>query len=374
MKSLTIITAQAFTLINFRGSFLKELRNQSVTVHAVAPDFDDDIREQLVELGIKTHDIFLNRTKINPVKDFFSFIRMYFLLKKIKSDILLVDRIKPIIYGSLAGWLAGINHRVAIIEGLGSNFSSVLIKVSYKRKIVNFIVKFLYKISLSTTHKVIFLNKDDVNELVDNKIINPKKVEMIGGIGIDLIYWDYFEPQIKPITFILCARMLREKGVEIFANAAREIKKNYPDIRFILLGGLDSNPSALKKEEIESWVNEKILEWPGHVPVKDWLKNSSVFVLPSHYREGVPRSTQEAMAMGRPIITTDSIGCRDTVIDGVNGFLIPIQNEECLINKMEFFIKNKDQIIKMGKASRTLAEERFDERKKIYEQIRILEL
>ena len=270
--------------------------------------------------------------------------------------------------------MAGINHRVAIIEGLGSNFSSVLIKVSYKRKIVNFIVKFLYKISLSTTHKVIFLNKDDVNELVDNKIINPKKVEMIGGIGIDLIYWDYFEPQIKPITFILCARMLREKGVEIFANAAREIKKNYPDIRFILLGGLDSNPSALKKEEIESWVNEKILEWPGHVPVKDWLKNSSVFVLPSHYREGVPRSTQEAMAMGRPIITTDSIGCRDTVIDGVNGFLIPIQNEECLINKMEFFIKNKDQIIKMGKASRTLAEERFDERKKIYEQIRILEL
>ena len=168
--------------------------------------------------------------------------------------------------------------------------------------------------------------------------------------------------------------MLREKGVEIFANAAREIKKNYPDIRFILLGGLDSNPSALKKEEIESWVNEKILEWPGHVPVKDWLKNSSVFVLPSHYREGVPRSTQEAMAMGRPIITTDSIGCRDTVIDGVNGFLIPIQNEECLINKMEFFIKNKDQIIKMGKASRTLAEERFDERKKISEQIRILEL
>src|SRR5690606_27454200 len=144
--------------------------------------------------------------------------------------------------------------------------------------------------------------------------------------------------------------------------AARTIKARYPEVRFILLGGLDTNPGGISAAEVHSWVEEGLLEWPGHVNVKPWFEQMSVYVLPS-YREGVPRSTQEAMAMGRPVITTDAPGCRETVEHGVNGFLVPPRDVEALVGAMERFIKEPALIETMGKESRRLAEERFDERK-----------
>jgi glycosyltransferase involved in cell wall biosynthesis len=168
---------------------------------------------------------------------------------------------------------------------------------------------------------------------------------------------------MKPVTFMLAARMLREKGIVEYAKAARIIKQKHPDTRFILLGSLDTNPGGLSHAEIDGWVAEGILDWPGHVhDVQDWLAQTSVYVLPS-YREGVPRSTQEAMAMARPIITTDAPGCRETVVDGTNGFLVPVRNADALAKAMERFILQPDLIEKMGQASRSMAEERFDVRK-----------
>ena len=137
------------------------------------------------------------------------------------------------------------------------------------------------------------------------------------------------------------------------------IKQQYPHARFILLGGLDDNPGALSRQDVQTWVDEGILEWPGHVPVQPWLAQASVFVLPS-YREGVPASTQEAMAMGRAVITTDAPGCRETVVDHVNGFLVPVRNPHVLAEKMRRFIEQPDLIVSMGEASRRMAEERFD--------------
>lgn len=147
------------------------------------------------------------------------------------------------------------------------------------------------------------------------------------------------------------------------SNAARRVKARHPMTRFILLGGLDPNPGGLSSDEVESWVKEGVIEWPGHVAVKPWLAEASVYVLPSYYREGVPRSTQEAMAMGRPVITTDAPGCRDTVIEGKNGFLVPKRDVDALVVAMERFIDNPELIEVMGQSSRRLAEERFDAHK-----------
>ena len=169
----------------------------------------------------------------------------------------------------------------------------------------------------------------------------------------------------------MIARLLREKGIFEYVEAARAVKCQYPQARFILLGGLDPNPGALSREKAQSWVDERVVEWPGHVAVRPWLEQASVYVLPS-YREGVPRSTQEALAMARPVITTDVPGCRETVIEGDNGFLVPVRDTKALAAKMVTFIENPTLIARMGKRSRELAEKRFDVHKINAELVRII--
>ena len=159
-----------------------------------------------------------------------------------------------------------------------------------------------------------------------------------------------------------------------YAEAARRVKAKYPTARFVLLGGLDPNRGGLGRAQVQAWVTEGLLEWPGHVEVKPWLAQASVYVLPSYYREGVPRSTQEALAMGRPVITTDAPGCRETVVDGENGFLVPVRDVEALAERMIRFIEEPALIETMGQASRRLAQERFDVRRinaRIMEILRI---
>src|SRR5690606_30973703 len=180
----------------------------------------------------------------------------------------------------------------------------------------------LYAFALARAERVIFQNRDDLNEFTDAGVVSQDKAVNAGGTGVDLQEWPLSPPVTKPVTFLLAARLLREKGILEYVEAARTIKARYPEVRFILLGGLDTNPGGISAAEVHSWVEEGVLEWPCHVKVKPWFEQMSVFVLPS-YREGVPRSTQEAMAMGRPVITTDAPGCRETVEHGVNGFLVP---------------------------------------------------
>jgi glycosyltransferase involved in cell wall biosynthesis len=164
---------------------------------------------------------------------------------------------------------------------------------------------------------------------------------------------------LKPITFIMVARLLKDKGVVEYVQAARRIKRLYPQVRFLLLGDVDTNPDSLSAATVSQWVQEQLLEWPGHVPVQPWLGQSDVFVLPS-YREGVPRSTQEAMAMGRPVITTDVPGCRETVVDGDNGYLIPAQSVDALFEAMQKCVLDPEVLPLMGRRSRQMAEDKFD--------------
>lgn len=310
---------------------------------------------------------------MNPLRDVVDMLRLVVLLRQLKADMTLAFAFKPVIYGTLAAWLAQVPLRFATIEGLGYVFSPTKGAERLKRKMLKAVVVLLLAVALHRAEGVFFLNKDDLVELTERHILPPPKAILLGGIGVDLSEWAVAPPVTKPVTFLLAARLLREKGVIEYARAAKLIKQRHPRTRFILLGSLDTNPGALSRREIEEWTADGTLEWPGHVPdVRPWLAQTSVFVFPSYYREGVPRITQEAMAMARPVITTDAPGCRETVIDGKNGFLVPVRNAGALADAMERFILQPGLIDRMGRASRSIAEERFDVQDVICRMYRVL--
>lgn len=345
---------------------MRRLAEQGVVVYAMAPDFDYSTRMQVESVGATPVDINFQRTGMNPLHDLWCAISLARKLARIQPDVVLTYFVKPVIYGILASWVVRIPHRVAMIEGLGYVFTPQLNRFftirHFGHEMLRFAVARMYRFSLACAHKVIFLNRDDSAEFVNDRLVDKRKVELLGGIGVDLDEWSCNSVQSEPVTFLLVARLLREKGIVEYICAARKIKSLHPNVRFLLLGALDTNPGALARDDVDSWVREGLVEWPGHVKVKPWLENASVFVLPS-YREGVPRSTQEAMAMGRPIITTDAPGCRETVVEGLNGYLVPARNVEALVVAMTRFLDNPELITSMGLHSRRLAVDRFDARK-----------
>jgi glycosyltransferase involved in cell wall biosynthesis len=192
-------------------------------------------------------------------------------------------------------------------------------------------------------------------------MVQASQVVKLDGIGVDLEEFRFAPPVKHPITFLMMGRLLIDKGVYEFVDAARLVRRKYPETRFILLGSTDANPRTVTLEELEAWKTHNVVDWPGRTDdVRPWLAKASVFVLPSYYREGLPRSTQEAMAMGRAIITSNSVGCRDTIEDGRNGYLIPPQDAEALAAAMLRFIEDPQLIVQMGVESRKIAERRYD--------------
>jgi glycosyltransferase involved in cell wall biosynthesis len=357
LPRIVIIAPYAPSIVSFRGVLIRALVERGAAVWVLAPDYTSEIREAVKGLGAQAIDYPMHRTGTNPIADWQTFWALRRLLRQIQPHILLPYNIKPIIYGLLAGgW---VNRRVALIEGLGYAFTQT--QASPRQRILLYLVRQMYRIALNRAHAVLFLNPDDLREFCNLSLVRPDQAILLGGIGVDLSEFCSAPSVLEPITFTLAARLLREKGIVEFAEAAQRIKHRYPNTRFLLLGGLDTNPCALRESEVRSWADAGFLEWHGHVPdVRPYFVQTSVYVLPSYYREGVPRSTQEAMAMARPVITTDAPGCRETVVDGVNGFLVPPRDVDALVRAMERFILQPDLIIQMGQASRKLAEERFD--------------
>ncbi len=362
MKKIAIISSQGFSILNFRGDLIQDLVKNKNIVYTLAPDFTNKMKNNIEVLGAKPVDIKMSRTGINPLVDFINFIFLIHELNKLNPDIVIVYFIKPVIYGTLASWIIRVKKRIAIIEGLGLTFSFNNYN-SLKKRVIRKIMKTLYKISLSKAHNVFFLNCSDMEYFLEEKLIDKKQSFMIGAIGVNLNEW-FFEKEInKEIVFMLAARLLKEKGVYEFVEAAKQIKKIHKKTRFIILGDVDKNPNSVSKKDLLEWSEKKIIEWPGHVDVKKWIGKSSVFVLPSYYREGVPRSIQEAMSKGRAIITTNLPGCRETVEEGANGYLIKPKDINSLKDAMLRFINKPQLIQKMGIRSRKIAEERFDVKK-----------
>lgn len=355
---IAFISSLASSLLTFRRQLIIDLTHSGHEVLAFAPDYDEVSFKNVLDLGAKPVPFRMTRTGMNPISDLRALLQLISLLKIHRPDAVLSYFIKPVIYGSIAAGIASIPIRLAMMEGMGFVFTYEA-RPTARRSILRFFSKNLLRLALRSVDKLILLNHDDYNEFLEAGLVDPNKAVILGGIGVDLNKWVYETPKLKPIQFIFVGRLLIDKGVREFVSAASVLKLEYPNSVFKIIGARDDNPSAVPLEEIEHWTDSGIIEWPGHVPAQDELHNSSVFVLPS-YREGVPCSTQEAMATGLPIITTDVPGCRETVIDGYNGLIVPPRNVDALTKAMQFFILNPDQIVPMGLKSREMAAQRFD--------------
>jgi len=359
---IVMIGTTANCVLGFRGPLIKELIIRGHEVYAFAIDYTDAQRQLLKSLGAVPVDYVLFRSGLNILADLKMMFRLKAKLEAIKPDIVLSYFVKPVIYGTVAARLANIPIRIAMLEGLGYVHTASQNGYGFKKRILQVVQGVLFTISFKFATRVVFLNPDDPNDLSKMTLFSKSKVEILGGIGLELLDYPYSKPNMNnPIRFIFVARLLAEKGIYQLIEAIKLVQEKYPSTELAVLGSLDEdNPAGLAKKDLDDLIKQEIIIYPGQVAnVSEWLSDSHVFVLPS-YREGVPRSAQEAMAVGRPIITTDVPGCRETVVDGENGFLVPAFDIEKLAEKMIFFIEHLAKIESMGLVSRRMAEERFD--------------
>ncbi|WP_041931439.1 glycosyltransferase family 4 protein [Pseudomonas poae] len=360
-----LIASYADSLINFRGPLVDALRAQGQEVHVAAPDmpFGSDVRVHLEQKGVVVHEIPLRRVGMNPFSDLMTLFALCKLMRDIKPDSVLAYTVKPVIYGLLAARIMKIKRRFALITGLGYAFQSEDNQAVSSRGMLKILVQRLYALALSFATRVFFQNPDDealFRYLHLISVDTPSTI--VNGSGVDV---NDFNVASFPehLSFLLIARLLGDKGIREFVSAAREVKSTRADVMFRIVGWIDENPNAILREELDAWIAEGTVEYLGRLKdVRSAIASSSVYVLPS-YREGTPRTVLEAMAMGRAVITTDAPGCRETVVDGVNGFLIPVKNVDKLTAAMLKFAENPHLVSTLGRKSRELAELKYDVKK-----------
>lgn len=363
-KKIAIIGTTASSFYGFRADLIKQIVDEGHQVYALTSEYTTDSLKKIEALGAIPIEYKLSRGGLNPFADLQSFLQLKKILKKIQPDIAFSYFAKPVIYGSMAAKAAKVPRIIGMLEGLGYTFTEQPEGQSIKTKLIRGIQVFLYKMAFPCLDKIIFLNPDDRYDLMNSYGLHVPEVHVLGGIGLNLLEYPFTEMSVSPIKFLFIGRLLKEKGIHEFVQAAKLVKKIYPDTEFTVLGAIDHhNLGALQQKELDSLISSNIIQFPGHVNnIKDWIADNHVFVLPS-YREGVPRSTQEAMAIGRAIITTDVPGCRETVVDGLNGFLVPKWDPEALAKKMIYFIEHPEQARLMGAESYKIAVEKFDAEK-----------
>lgn len=359
---IILIGTLASSLYVFRVDLIRQLIALGHEVYTFTSEYNEADLEKIQKLGAIPITYQLSRGGTNPASDIRATYELAKKIKKISPELVFSYFAKPVIFGTLAAKIAKVPRVIGMLEGLGYTFTEQPEGLTIKTELIKSFQILLYKIALPQLDTLIFLNPDDPKDLLEVNSIKVNQVEILGGIGLNLSDYSYSNHYPAIPTFIFVARLLAEKGIHDYITAAKIVKERYPEAKFIVLGAIDTEAlGALKDFELKQFIEDNIIEHPGHVNnVSDWLAKSSVFVLPSYYREGVPRSTQEAMALGRPVITTDVPGCRETVIDGVNGFLVEKWNPQALAEKMIYFIENPDQVATMGYESYKIAQEKFD--------------
>lgn len=373
---ILLIGTTAECVYNFRKDLILALVAKGYRVYAFTTDNIPSELEKISALGATPVSYVFNRGGLNPLDEIKNTIILYKKIKKINPYLVLSYFAKPAIFGTIAAKMAKVPKIFAMLEGLGYTFTEQPEGLSSKTKFIKKSQIALFKLSLPLADGVIFLNRDDPKDLLESNKIQVNKIHILGGIGVNLEEFSYSVryPE-KDMSFLFIGRLLKEKGIHEFVRAVKIVKAQYPNTRFIVLGGIDdSNLGSLTEIEIRKLVETNLIIYPGRVDnIIEWIEACDVFILPS-YREGLPKSTQEVMAIGRPVITTDVPGCRETVIDGVNGFLVPKWNPQALAEKIIYFIENPDKIIQMGKESYKLAQERFDSHKVNERMLNILGL
>ncbi len=359
---LFILGGFAPSLILFRGHLLAELSRRGHRVVAAAAGGTPELERALARIDVEYHELPLRRAGMNPLADARFFGTLVHLLRRERPELLFCYTIKPVIYGSLAGRAAGVPRVASLITGLGYGFLS---QDKLARRALRTGIERLYRLALGQSEVVLFQNPDDQREFLDRGLLSSsKRTAIISGSGVDIDHHAAAPPVTSPLTFLFIGRLLREKGVIELVEAAREIRHARPDVRVKLVAPDDPNPAAVPREVVDTWRREGVIDhvdtWQDDV--RPFLRAASVYVLPS-YREGTPRTVLEAMATGRPIITTDVPGCRETVVDGDNGFLVPVRDSAALARAMRRFIDDPSLIATMGARSRAIAEAKYDVRK-----------
>ena len=352
---IAVLSSHTPSLFWFRMDMMLSFKVLGHEVVAIGNEPTDKWADKFDSHGIKYIAADISRNGTNPLKDFKTLKSLKAILKEENPDKLFTYQAKTVIYGGIAANMLGITEVYPLIAGIGSVFLSNDIK----SKIIQFILKTEYRFAMRKSPKIFFQNNDDVKVFADNKIIKQDKTVILNGSGVNL---EKFTEQPLPdgTTFLCISRLIKDKGVYEYLKAARIVKEKHPDARFLLVGPYDSNPSALKPEELQPYVDDGIIEYFGEASdVRPYLEMCNVFVLPS-YREGTPKTVLEAMATGRAIITTDATGCRETVTNGENGYLVPIKDIDALSGAMIDLIENPEKIPQMAQKGLQLVKEKFD--------------
>jgi glycosyltransferase involved in cell wall biosynthesis len=361
MKKIIFVVNTGFTIINFRKELVSDFIAKDFEVLVLCPKdcsltYGGELSVKLADMGVKFIPIDISRQGLNPLSDLKLFFSLFQIYRKEKPSVILNYTIKPIIYSSIAARLCGVKKILSTVTGLGYIFTDN----SIKAKLIQFIVRLQYFIAFKCNRTIFFQNPDDLELCKSKGLLGSVNTKIINGSGVNLGHFKKSDIKKEKDSFLLIARMLKDKGIFEYIEAATKIKKKYPHVQFYLLGPIDSNPTAFTKSEIDSWVDDGIINYiPAQSDVRPYLSFSEVFVLPS-YREGTPRSVLEAMAMEMPVITTNAPGCKETVEDGCNGFLVDVKNSEQLANSMEKFILDKNLASKMGSEGLKIAQEKYD--------------
>lgn len=352
-KTIVISYNTARYLYRFRSAIVRALIERKHKVVVVAPW--DDYSLKLRDLGCDVHDIKMDNKSSHPLADARTLLAYRKLYGKIQPDIALHFTIKPNIYGALAARSLGVPC-INMVTGVGTAF----IHDSWLTRIV----EQLYKLSQSWPQKVFFQNMDDLGLFVTRRLVPAEKAELLSSSGVNLEQFAAAPPanNLSPI-FLLIGRMLEDKGIVEFVEAARLVKARHPDVRFQLLGQLDVvNRTAIVREQMDSWVAEGVVEYLGETDdVRPYIAHADCIVLPS-YREGLSRTLLESAAMARPIVATDVPGCREVVSDEVTGYLCKVKDKDDLANKLErMLLLSSKQRAEMGLKGREKMQREFDE-------------
>lgn len=353
-KTIAIVLNASWNLFNFRLNLIRSIEKAGYKVVLIAPY---DQYSGILKKEFEYHDIYISNQGTNPKEDIKTFIQFYRLYKQVKPDIVLHYTIKPNIYGTLASHFLGIKS-INNIAGLGTLF--------IKHNFVTTIAKWLYKYSQSKAEKIFFQNNDDFKLFTDEGLVEKSKCDVLPGSGVDL---EKFKPvttitKDKVFRFLLISRMLWDKGVKEYVEAAKIIKEKYTHVEFQLLGFLDvENKAAISKDQMDKWVQEGYIQYLGVSDhVQQEIAQADCIVLPSFYREGTPRTLLESASMAKPIVTTDNVGCRDVVGDGINGYLCKTRDTEDLVKKLEKMLGlSVEERVEMGKKGREKMQRQFDE-------------
>ena len=354
-KKILVLSSHTKSLFWFRLDMMRSFLKHGYAVVAVGSEPEDEWQDKFQKENIHYRAIPISRNGLNPFGDLKTYRAIKKLLEEERPDKIFCYQAKTVIYGTVAAHRLGIREVYPLIAGLGSIFRGQ----GLKNAIIRQIMKREYQYALRFAKKIMFQNHDDLDCFVQEGIVKREHTVIINGSGVDT---QYFTPTSFPeqMTFLMISRLIRDKGVFEYLEAARKVKKSHKEVRFLLVGPYDTNPSALKPEELQQYISDGSIEYLGELTdVRPAIAQSSVYVLPS-YHEGTPKTVLEAMACGRPIITTDAPGCRETVQEGVNGFLVKPKCVEDLAKTMKKLIVEKNRLQELGTTSRRVAESKYD--------------